>query len=262
MVEQLLPKNKIYLDEEIKEEYPSVKLDENDESFLNFRQHKKLRPTCYHCGDHNLTYGNKYFWHRCASFEHFYCYYCFDYSLKRFNHTCTKGEPILDECKTIEHLLCGKIKFECRWDGCKKIFGGSNLKKHEISCETQPKRECPVDGCQWSGRIDQILDHFKDHENSKIILRNVVLKMESGKDYYLWILGKFVLVRYEVEELGEVFEHNIKLEVCKEVLDGVKPVGLVSVNHTLLKKIEGDDAVKSIRKNVILYVYFEESTNK
>ncbi|XP_066251833.1 uncharacterized protein [Euwallacea similis] len=261
MVDELLPKNKIYLDEELKEEYPTVNPTDSEEVSINFREIKNLKPVCYHCGDHNLTYGNKYFWHRCASFQHFYCYYCFDYSLKKYHHTCSGGEPILDECKTIEHLLCGKIKFQCQWPGCKKIFGGSNLKKHEVECENQPKRECPVKGCIWSGRIDQLeKDHFKQehHEDSKLILRNVILRLESGRNYYLFILGKFVLVKYQAEELGEVYEHNVNLEVCKEALEDVSPVALVSVNHTLLKKIEGNSSVKSIRKHVILFVYFEE----
>ncbi|ENN74400.1 hypothetical protein HUJ04_005576 [Dendroctonus ponderosae] len=256
-MEQLLPKNAIYLDEEVKEEYPAVALG-SDSSFLNFRKLKDLRPICFHCGDHNLSYGAKYFWHRCGSFKHFFCYYCFDYSLKKYSHTCVDGKPILDECRTIEHLLCGKIKFECQWPACKQIFGGSTLKKHEISCAVQPKRECPVDGCGWSGKLDEMeSQHFKTHENSKLILRNVVLKLESGKDFYLLILGQFVLARYVAEELGEVFQHNFSLKVCKEVLSFAKPVGLVSVNHTLLKKIEGDDSVKSIRRNVVLFVYFE-----
>ncbi|CAG9769931.1 unnamed protein product [Ceutorhynchus assimilis] len=257
-MEQLLPKNQIYLDEEVKEEYPTVALGEEGNSF-NFRQLKNIRPLCFHCGDRNLSYGQKYFWHRCASFKHFYCYYCFDFSLKRFTHTCIGNEPILDECKTIEHLLCGKIKFECKWEGCKKIFCGSNLKKHEMSCDKQPKRECPVQDCQWSGKLDEMgREHFKQHEDSKLILRNVVLKFESDKTYYLLILGKFVKVEYSTEELGEVYEHNVDLGVCKDTLNGVKPVGLVSVNHMLLKKIDGSGSVKSIRKNVILFVYFED----
>lgn len=101
-------------------------------------------------------------------------------------------------------------------------------------------------------------EHFKGHEDSKLILRNVILKLESGKQYYLYILGKFVLVKYVAEELGEVYEHDISLKVCKESLSYAKPVGLVSVNHMLLKKIEGSDSVKSIRKNVVLFVYFED----
>lgn len=101
-------------------------------------------------------------------------------------------------------------------------------------------------------------EHFKEHEDSKLILRNVILKLESGKRYYLYILGKFVLVKYVAEELGEVYEHDVSLKVCKESLSDAKPVGLVSVNHMLLKKIEGSDSVKSIRKNVVLFVYFED----
>ncbi|KAL1501035.1 hypothetical protein ABEB36_006440 [Hypothenemus hampei] len=265
-MEQLVPKNRVYIDEELKEEYPTVTLSDNDFSAIHFRTMKNLRPYCFHCGDHNLSYGQKYFWHRCANFKHFYCYYCFDYSLKKYNHTCSAdGKPILDECKTIEHLLCRKIKFECQWPECKKIFGGSTLKRHEISCDLQPKRLCPVEKCQWSGRIDEMeRDHFKQcHDDEcKMILRNVVLKLESDKNYYLYILGRFVLVKYVVTELGEVFEHNFDLQLCKDdkllMSHGIKPVGLVSVNHTLLKKIEGIDSVKSIRKNVVLFVHFEE----
>ncbi|XP_050313122.1 uncharacterized protein LOC126748137 [Anthonomus grandis grandis] len=205
-MEQLLPKNAIYLDEEVKAEYPTVEISSEDPTSLNFRQHKNLRPLCYHCGSHNLSYGQKYFWHRCASFQHFFCYYCFDHSLKRFNHTCVDGKPILDECKTIEHLLCGKIKFECKWPNCKKIFGGSTLRSHELSCELQPVRECPVSGCSWTGRIDLMeKEHFKEHQQAKMILRNVVLKVESDREYYLLILDKFVKVTYVIQELGGGF---------------------------------------------------------
>lgn len=257
-MEQLLPKNKVYLDEEVKEEYPTACISAKDNSCIDFRKHQNLLLVCYHCGDHNLSYGNKYFWHRCAYFQHFYCYYCFDHSLKRYNHTCVDGSPIHDETRTIEHLLCGKIKFECRWEKCKKIFGGSTLKHHELSCELQPERECPVESCNWSGRLDIMQrDHFKEHENFKLIFRNVILKLESGITYFLMILDKFVRVSYSSEQLGEVYEHNFDLEVAKEKLEYARAVGLVSTNHLLLKKVEGKDSVKSLRKTVVIFVYFE-----
>ncbi|XP_060533501.1 uncharacterized protein LOC132706275 [Cylas formicarius] len=257
-MDRLLPNNEIYLDEEIKAEYPTATVTP-DKTSIDFRTHKNLRPFCYHCGDYNLSYGQKYFWHRCVSFRHFFCYYCFDYSLKKYTHTCVDGEPIVDECRTIEHLLCGKLKFCCKSPGCRKIFGGSAIKKHEITCEKQPEMACPVNGCKWRGRIDVMEgEHFKDHEDSKLILRNVVLKLDPGRKYYLLILGKFVLVDYTSEELGEVYEHSFSLSVRNgDVGTAVKPVGLVSTSHTLLKKIVGDDSVKSVRKNVVVFVYFE-----
>ncbi|XP_076253869.1 uncharacterized protein LOC143192402 [Rhynchophorus ferrugineus] len=257
---RLLPRNNVYLDEEVKEEYPTATVSA-DPSCIDFRNYKNLLLVCYHCGSHNLSYGNKFFWHHCASFQHFYCYYCFDYSLKRYHHTCVDGEPIHDETRTVEHLLYGRLKFECLWPGCNKIFGGSTLKSHEMSCEFQPERQCPVRDCPWKGTLDAMhREHFKEHENYKLIFRNVILKLDSNVTYFLLILNQFVRVEYTSQQLGEVHEHQLNLEVVQDNQNynfNVKPVGLLSTKHLLLKKIEGKDAVKSLRKSITLFVYLE-----
>ncbi|ERL85121.1 uncharacterized protein LOC125503021 [Dendroctonus ponderosae] len=264
-MEQLLPKNAIFLDELVQQKYPTVSLG-FDRNFLNFEGLQNIQPMCFRCGSSNIgprvhilrLQSNKPFvrdeldeTYYCGSSNHLICWLCFQYCRHWDDH-----KPI--EWYSAEMMVLREIKFECQWPTCKKIFGGSTLKDHEISCILQPRRQCPVDGCGWSGNLDEIKSqHFKSHENSMLLFCNVARDLQPGNDLYLLILGKFVLVRHEIEELGEVFEHAFTLELCKEEPGIVKPVGLVTANGVLLKQIEDGDLVKSISRQVQLFVCFK-----
>ncbi|KAH1004554.1 hypothetical protein HUJ05_005350 [Dendroctonus ponderosae] len=101
-------------------------------------------------------------------------------------------------------------------------------------------------------------EHFKTHENSMLIFRNVIKCLTSGSDFYMLILGKFVLVRYVREEFGEVFQHDFTLKLSEEVQTDTKLFGFVTFDSDWdrklpLQQIEGNCSVRSIRRKIELF---------
>nr|XP_023020706.1 uncharacterized protein LOC111509236 isoform X3 [Leptinotarsa decemlineata] len=192
---------KIHLDANFNKNYPTFSSDLDFYMLIKSSSSKEVNIIlpCHICSELNYdanSYRKSVFLRKDQSYL-WICSPCYRLSKitdqSKFSHACS----------VLDHDVYNCVKHFCSWS-CSTPLSYSEIFKHETNCVNQPKQTCPVNQCDFAGKLFEIEKHFNENHRSPqfISLRSTfITKLNRNEKlefvWYVWTPPFFVLVKFQ-----------------------------------------------------------------
>nr|XP_023017686.1 uncharacterized protein LOC111506725 [Leptinotarsa decemlineata] len=182
----------------------------------------KIRPYCCNCASSvSCVFDHQVFLLIDVTYSAIccLCYVFYRRSVSFQNYRLVPKAPLLDWRESISY---GNTTFSCIW-GC-GLFA-VEIEEHELKCEQQPRRVCPVELCSFMGKLNEIENHFSEKHTplpSIKMFSTFYLSLNNrtnpSSGWYVWVPPYFVFLKFHWEDSAWKFTVSVDADVKPEVL--------------------------------------------